>query len=425
METKQTSKPRKKRKKLFLKKISLKSKPQSRIEIPDSANPSNPKITNPLASNSSNPYVKNDSVRSTTSSRFKSSLRISRMAMQDEQESTPFSNPYIPSTGVGSNLSYKDILKSQEMTKGNPSSKKYSKSDGKKFDFPKPDVDQKKKTKSDLRKGKKRKRNLKINLRPIPERNSGTTKGGIPSQNNNNIGSKGVYSRARDSVLNRPDSITKAPISSHYNPYSIKRKTPIPESVKGMSSKLKPATINIDDLSVKKSDIRKIIEETFDVGREVENLVAPVDEIKAQIICDNEAAKSLFDSKKDTKCPIYFGFGPWKKFGQGIQLFFTFLCIFAAVFLILGALLLAVVVMNMTGGSDSYDVESTFLSKTTYGNLKYLNSTNYESLKNYLKNYLRKESEENVVLANENLEMPIAIKDTKEVHEDRGIQNYF
>lgn len=163
---------------------------------------------------------------------------------------------------------------------------------------------------------------------------------------------------------------------------------------KGTSSKLKPLKMKVDK-GPSKEDIRQTIETSHDVGREIENLVMPVDEQKALVICEKESLKTFLGQQ--SFCRLYFGNQIYKKLGAGIYLFFVFLAVFFGVFVLFGVAGVASMVLNSRGGYSNPRHEVSFLTKLTYGNMKYVTSINFDSLKAFMSDYLDKMQDEEII----------------------------
>jgi hypothetical protein len=161
-----------------------------------------------------------------------------------------------------------------------------------------------------------------------------------------------------------------------------------------MSSKLKPLRFAKEDHPTKE-DIRKLIETSHDVGREIENLVEPVNEEKASVICEKESLKYFLGDQ--SMCKVYFGTEIFKKTGDGVYLFFIFLMVCFFLFLVFGLVSIYTMVNNFNGGYDDSENEYNFLTKLTYGNFEQYKTVNFDVLKEYFSKYITHQESQNSV----------------------------
>jgi hypothetical protein len=173
---------------------------------------------------------------------------------------------------------------------------------------------------------------------------------------------------------------------------------------------LKSLVTNKSDDELRQEDIRKEIEETYDIGREIECLSQPIDNSSAEQIIKKESLDKYFENQKLFK--IYFQNESWKQFGEGIYLFFSFIQTFALVFIIIGLMALPVLALNIKGEKEiSSNIQDNIISKTSFGNLKNAKSVNFVRLKKFLSNYLK-----------ENIVDQIDVGDVDIMKQNKGIQ---
>lgn len=158
-------------------------------------------------------------------------------------------------------------------------------------------------------------------------------------------------------------------------------------TLKGTSSQLRPIRPRFEEYPTKE-DIRELIETSHDVGREIENLVKPVDEESANKICQNESLKTFLGEQ--SLCRVYFGTEVFKEMGAGIYLFFVFLLVFSVAFVLYSLVNLGPLVLNLKGGFVAENHETHFLTKMTFGNLEKIKITSFEKTKEYLRDYFGK-----------------------------------
>lgn len=174
----------------------------------------------------------------------------------------------------------------------------------------------------------------------------------------------------------------------------LKESKIIPEKPQTKSIKILPKDSNYlsdwNDVPTQK-DIRRIIEQNYDIGREIEQMVAEVDKEQAQRIFKFESLQSKMD--KYSKTEIYLKNKKWKQFGDGLYSFFQYLQYFSIVFFIIFAISSPILFYNLTGSDKIMPnkvEKQSFFSKMSFGNLKKVESINYFELKNFLSGYIEK-----------------------------------
>jgi hypothetical protein len=226
---------------------------------------------------------------------------------------------------------------------------------------------------------KQRKKLLKINLKTIPEKQD---------QHEH----QGLQMRPSRRLFREKQELVPLTTESQVQINSKKSiSTNAKSTLKGMSNRLRPKAMRFEERPTEK-DIREIIETSHDVGREIENLVQPIDEQKAAKICENESLKYFLG--KQSFCKVYFGVELLKKTGEGIYLFFLFLMLCSIVFFIYALLNLGPLVLNVKGNYEEPEDKFNLFTKMSYGNLKKQKHTNYEKTKDFLSSYFDKIQEE-------------------------------
>lgn len=256
-----------------------------------------------------------------------------------------------------------------------------------------------------------------INLKPIPE--------------NEDQEREVVNDLYRKIQLSTKKSV-RGPES--YNPYTI-GKTPHTNrskrqsSIKGMSSKLAPKSMQEVDDGISQADIRKLIESKYDIGREIENLVRPVDEDQAHRICSNEANFTLVKGEKFSD--LYVKNSVWRRFGEGMYFYFSFMSWSSLLFLLVAILACVVLVLNVYKGpviSKEQEITvvktkfPTFLSFMTFGNLPNGSDINFEKVKSQVLKFEKEnEKQMEVLLDEENQEGIIVVREGSQ--HDQEIQD--